>query len=134
MWNTANAPLSTIQFYVGDAQQGKSILAALVAAIIEKTDELVGQRVSTLLDSVDLPPGVDKPSLTVRSTGVMDFTPAEFFVRVTGDWHMIKEYPEMMQLLAGIGPRPWMNLTANVDETYPFMQAMGWMQENKSGS
>jgi hypothetical protein len=36
MWNTGGTPLSTIQFYVGDAQQGKSRLAAYVAAIIGK--------------------------------------------------------------------------------------------------
>ena len=68
----------------------------------------------------------------------MDFTPTEFFVRATGDWNMIKEYPELASQFpevltalkeADVGPRPWMSLTANIDEGYPFMQGMGWMQE-----
>eukprot|EP00974_Lingulodinium_polyedra_P098737 9570627-Lingulodinium_polyedra.AAC.1 len=63
----------------------------------------------------------------------MDFTPAEFFARCAGDWPMVKEYPECAAALKEMGPRPWMNLTANVDEAYPFMQAMGWMQEVKGG-
>ena len=48
---------------------------------------------------------------------------------------MIKEYAEVVQFLKDLmGPRPWMNLTGNVDEAYPFMQVMGWMQESKGGS
>lgn len=133
MWNTGETPLSGIQFYVGDAQQGKSRLAAYIAAIIDKTDEKVSALVSAFLDSVDPPLGEEKPALTVRSTGLMDFTSAEFFVRGAGDWNMIKEYPELVKLLKALGPRPWMNLTGNVDEAYPFMQAMGWMQETKGG-
>lgn len=134
MWNTGATPLSSIQFYVGDAQQGKSRLAAYSAAVVTKTDECVRKLVQDFLDDMDLPHGYERPSsLTVRSTGVMDFTPAEFFARDAGDWTMIKEYPEMAKLLADLGPRPWYNLTANVDEAYPFMQQMGWMQEKSGG-
>ena len=133
MWNTGTTPLSTIQFYVGDAQQGKSRLAAYIAAIISKTDEQISTRVTKFLDELEVPSGCEKlDDLTVRSAGVMDFTLAEFFVRSTGDWNMIKEYPELPKLLKDIGPRPWMNLTGNVDEAYSFMQAMGWMQDGKS--
>lgn len=134
MWNTGATPLSTIQFFVGDAQQGKSRLSAYIAAIIDQTDKKLAKLVADFLDGLDLPRGADKPELTIRSTGVMDFTPAEFFVRATGDWNMVKEYPEMSQLLAELGPRPWKNLTANVDEAYPFMQNMGWMQESRGGN
>ena len=134
MWNTGATPLSSIQFYVGDAQQGKSRLAAISAAIVGTTDECVRKLVQDFLDNMDLPHGYERPtSLTVRSTGVMDFTPAEFFARGAGDWPMVKEFPEMAKLLAELGPRPWYNLTANVDEAYPFMQQMGWMQEKSGG-
>ena len=88
--------------------------------------------VATVLDAAALQMGAEKPGVTVRSTGIMDCTPAEFFVRATGDWNMIKEYPDMVQLLKDIGPRPWMNLIGNVGEAHPFMQAMGWMQEGKT--
>ena len=133
MWNTGPTPVSGIQFYVGDAQQGKSRLAAYTAAIIGKTDELVAAKVAAFLDALPLPNGAEKPALTVRSTGVMDFTPAEFLVRATGDWNMVKEYPEMEKLLKDLGPRPWMNLTGNIDEAYGFLQAFGWMNDNKNG-
>ena len=63
----------------------------------------------------------------------MDFTPTEFFVRATGYWPMIKEYPEIMALLKNIGPRPWMNLLGNIDESYPCLQHVGWMQEIRGG-
>ena len=51
MWNTGNTPLSTIQFYVGDSQHGKSRLAAFLAATIGKTDEMVAARVTEMLES-----------------------------------------------------------------------------------
>ena len=134
MWNTGNTPLSTIQFYVGDSQQGKSRLSAYIAAIIGRADEKICGLVSDFLDGVDFGAPADRPSLSVRSCGVMDFTPAEFFARGAGDWNMVKEFAEHAAKLSELGPRPWMNLSANLDEAYGFMQAMGWMQETRGGS
>ena len=75
------------------------------------------------LHSVELPHGSEKPKLTtVRSTGLLDITPTELFVRGTGVWNMIKEYSEVSLLLQDLGPRPWMNLTRSIDEAFPFMQ------------
>jgi hypothetical protein len=132
MWNTGPSPISSVQLYVGDAQQGKSRLAAYIAAIIEKTDAEVSTLVKEFVDGLHID-DEDIPDLTVRSTGLMDFTATEFFVRGTGDWNMVKEYPELAKVLKDLGPRPWMNLIANVDEAYGFAQAMGWMQQSKSG-
>lgn len=135
MWNTGTTPLSTIQFYVGDSQQGKSRLAAFNAAVIGKTDEQVQDLVRKFLINLQLPGGVEKPeSVTVRSTGLMDFTVTEFLARGSGDWPMVKEFPDHSKALKALGPRPWMSLTANVDEGYPFMQAFGWMQEAKGSN
>jgi hypothetical protein len=131
MWNTGTSPLSSVQFYVGDAQQGKSRLTAYISAIIAKTDQKIADMVGQVLDDAALPPGTSKPALTIRSTGMMDFTTTEFFVRGTGDWPMIKEFAELSddvkEILKDIGARAWYNLTGNIDEAYPFAQGMGWL-------
>ena len=125
MWTTGLTPLSNILLYVGDAQQGKSRLMAYTSAVVERTDEKVAELVDRFLfreTQIDHP--LDR---------FMDITPTELFVRGTVDWNMIKEYSEMALLLQDLGPRPWMNLTRSIEEAYPLMHSMGWIQETKGG-
>ena len=129
MWNTGLTPLSSIHLYVGDSQQGKIRLMAYTSAVVGRTDEKVAEPVDQFLNAVELRHGSEKPKLTIRSTGFMDITATELFVRGTGDWNMIKEYSEMALLLQDLGPRPWMNLTGSIDQAYALMHSMGWIQE-----
>ena len=106
---------------------------AYTSAVVERTDEKVAELVDQFLNAVELPHGSDKPKLTIRSTGFMDITPTELFVRGIGGLNRIKEYSEMALLLQDLVPRPWMNLTGGIDAAYPFMHPMGWIQETKGG-
>ena len=69
-------------------------------------NERVAELVDKFLNAAELPHGSEKPKLTIRSTGFMDITPTEFFVRGTSVWNMIKEYSEMALSLQDLGPRP----------------------------
>ena len=134
MRNTGLTPLlSSILLYVGDAQQGESRLKAYTSAVVERTNEKVAELVDQFLNAAELPHGSEKPKRTIRSTGFMDITPTELFVRGTGDWNMIKECSEMALLLQDLGPRPWLNLTGSIDEAFPFKHSMGWIQETREG-
>eukprot|EP00959_Pyramimonas_sp_CCMP1952_P463255 9484606-Pyramimonas_sp.AAC.2 len=80
--------------YGGDAQQGKSRIAAAVSAMIAAADDEIAAVVQERLDSAEPPAGVaaevwesKKPrQVTVKTIGMQDFTPTELFARCSGDW------------------------------------------------
>ena len=120
---TCNSIRSQASNQVGDAQQGKSRLTAYTAAIIGKADEVIAAHVHELLQSVQLPPGMSRPSaLPVTTIGMMDFTVTEFFVRTNGDWPQV-EPPDGP--LPGIPKRIVDSNLVSPDELYGFNACFG---------
>ena len=133
LWNAGPTPISAMAWYAGDAQHGKSRIAAAIAAVIAAADDEIAAVVQERLDAMPPPNGVNQADweqqrpkkLTVRTIGMQDFTATEFFARCSGTWAQIKEAPDLVEDVPDLAPRAWYGALVNLDEAYSFLGKLG---------
>ncbi|CAK0838521.1 unnamed protein product, partial [Prorocentrum cordatum] len=125
IWSQKPTPLFAPVFQIGNAQAGKSRLFSVCEQIFDACDDVIGDRVDSLLDQ--------GPPVTVKSICLQSFTITEFFYRCSTSFPLV-DFAEGDGRVADFKQSDVRCGRAfNLDEAHEFWDGLGLLTAGRGG-